>query len=110
MIDKLKRAKSRIEDPKNWCVHEAAVYRKDENGSSWADLPNAKRLCAIGALWAESVSPSADRPRGHVEAERLLNRAAEEQDAIGIIDLNHRGDHAAVIRAYDRAIELAGAV
>ena len=98
---KLREARALIEDPERWTTRE---YARDAEGGALDDgaEPAAVCWCAVGAL---------DRVTGepvdllHDPAYRLLAKVASYE----VTRTNDRHGHAAVLRMYDRAIELAEA-
>ena len=96
--DILRAARARIADPKNWTTNHFAKTRSGMH--VFGDSPYAVCWCAIGALQAEG--------KGYCTAEGdLLHSASRELFGSDPEWINDNGDHPAVLRIYDRAIELA---
>lgn len=96
----LRAARQRITDPKNWTRD---AYARDEAGRDTytnGDCDFAVCWCAYGALGAEGsgvLTPEAD----------ILFQAALELYEKGPVEINDALGHEAVLRVYDRAIEIA---
>ena len=96
--DILRAARARIADPKNWTQRHFArdAYGLPVMGSS----ADAVCWCAEGALQAEG--------RSYASAELLiLDQAAHELTNEFAAWVNDHDGHSAVLKIYDRAIELA---
>lgn len=111
-VDLLRAAKKRIEDPAHWCT---GYYAKDADGrSTTTSTLDACQWCAKGAVMAESYLRQI---RGDI-AELLLDRAASvlygDLDAdtyAGVVFVNDQlREHSAVMKVYDRAIEMGEAL
>lgn len=102
--DILIRARARIADPANFCQ---GTY-VSEGGT---------KFCAAGALKAEGISPYATHGIQFDPTFELLALAAVEQGALPmshlfgavhpVVHVNDGLGHAAVLKMFDRAIELA---
>ena len=95
----LRAARARIADPKNWTTD---TFARDANG--WpcsARDKNACRWCAYGALRADGYFNDAPATALLSEASQALN--------CGMLPhaVNDLKGHSAVLKIYDRAIELA---
>lgn len=88
-VHKLRAAKALIEDPAHWCQGAAAL---DKNGRS-CGLYEAVRWCVLGACWHENV-------KDYWLLEADVNRH-------GLVWINDRLGHKAIMELFDRAIELA---
>ena len=107
IITALVAARELISDKKRWtqCAYARNKYRKSCNPSN----RSAVKFCGLGALIRE-VTP--DR---YAEAKHFLNLAAKQiQTEDGLpgrgttaIQINDDRGHVAVLRMYDRAIEIA---
>jgi hypothetical protein len=96
-VELLKAAKAKIADEKHW-TREA--WARDEGGVKIDEgHPDARQWCAVGALYLVGDFPKA------AAARLILDQVATE--GRGIFDVNDRLGHDAVMRAYDKAIELA---
>lgn len=100
----LKRARALIEDPKHWTQ---GAYARNKSGKPVdADSPAAERFCALGAL---------DRVGAGGRAEVFLYKATRgNQHGVSWVNdgylpgvSSRLAAHNAVLRIYDRAIEIA---
>jgi hypothetical protein len=106
----LKQARALIEDPKHWCTGAYAKVGRHPVAPTHSD---ADRWCAIGAVCA--IRPARTVRRD--EAQRLLSQAVREvapdshiHSILGLNDADtipRRKRHKLVLKAYDRAIEVA---
>jgi hypothetical protein len=96
--DILRRARARISDPSRWTqefyARDRAGYRTDPTSS------DAVRWCSYGAVDAEL---------GTSQVDQFLHLAARVLGLHSPGSANDNGDHATVLRMFDRAIELAEA-
>lgn len=95
VVERLREARARIEDPANWCQ---GAFARDRSGDPvGSKSPVACQWCAEGALTVAG---------GGFDAEVYLLRALplRVNDVGGYND--HR-THATVLRLFDRAIALA---
>ena len=100
VADRLRAACTRITNPSAWT---RGSYARDADGKpAYASSKPPVCWCAYGALYAEGAEDECPEVR-------LLRRAALEVHASVPIDVNDDLGHAAVLRMYDRAIELADA-
>jgi hypothetical protein len=93
----LQRAQDRIRDPEHWCA-EVFYQTKDGYGEHI-------RWCAVGALREESESCADALSRD--KATSALRITAYHLFNMGVFDVNDKRGHSAVMRVYDRAIQLA---
>lgn len=96
----LQKARARIEDPARWC-----------QGRHWND--DKSRCCAVGAIGLEAETGNL-RAGLCSAAQGFLDAAARAAFAppphgLGAAWVNDTFGHAAVLRMFDRAIELAQA-
>lgn len=100
-VEDLWAARELLADPGRWTQ---GVYARDERG---AKMPpedvRAVCWCALGALLRPEATWQADFVRGGA----FLVQAADELFRSTPSGVNDRLGHAAVLRIYDRAIELA---
>lgn len=101
-VDILRAARAKISDPQNWTREESA---RDDAGYPVEPLSHdAVCWCARGAISAAAKSGD------EFQASNVLRRAIREQAPDGrITDFNDKHDHAEVLAAFDRAIQLAEA-
>ncbi len=100
----LKAARAIIEDPKHWTSR--TFSRLKDGTPCLIDDPNAYSFCAEGAL--ERANPA--RTETWAAAADFLDAAANklsDLDGGGIVYINDRRGHAAVLGCFDRAIEAA---
>ena len=100
--DILRAARARIADPKNWTQGEMA---RDGSGKACpARSPNAVCWCAMGAVKVSGAD-------FYSEAADLLWQVSHDLFGRGVPYVNDDPDedlgHSAVLKIYDRAIELA---
>lgn len=102
----LKDAKAVIDKPENWCRE---TYARDAEGEGAEPYdPEAVCWCSLGALHV------ACGPTNQVLADLCaahLHRAAEMEtdgEYFSIDDANDALEHAALMKIWDRAIEMAG--
>ncbi len=89
----LRRAKALIDTPDRWCK---GARRNDEG-----------QLCARGAMLVATRGTTSGPYRLTGPARTYLRLAAQEQGYFCEVYLNDGGDHAAVMKMFDRAIALA---
>jgi hypothetical protein len=97
----LKAARARIADPKNWTQEHYA--RTDKGRPVGSNEAGAVCWCAIGALNAELGANAS----GEESAFKMLWNASGELFRMGPHMVNDDLGHSAVLKIYDRAIELA---
>lgn len=88
----LRDARDLVADPRNWTQR---IYRSFRG-----------RRCAVGALRA--AASRLDDPSLAWSAHGLLIRIARSRGFTNVEAMNDRSSHAAVLRAFDEAIALAG--
>ncbi len=99
VVKALQDARAKIADRKHWT---RGAFARNERGKGVSEMaPDAVRWCAIGSLW------SLNRP-AVTEGLVLLLSAAFELFDMDAMQVNDTLGHKAVLRMYDRAIELAG--
>lgn len=101
--DNLRRAKALIEDPKHWC--QGASARDSEGNRVWEQSSEAVQWCAEGVLCHLDLARDFQSPEWDV----LILASTEILGKITAVpyEVNDDIGHAAVMRMYDRAIELA---
>jgi hypothetical protein len=97
----LKAAKALIADPERWTVREYAI--KADSSPAWGYETDACKWCALGALQYVLLS----RVTGGTQPRLLLDSVANGLHDEGVTGVNDDLGHAAVMRMYDKAIELA---
>ena len=99
-LEQLRDARALITDPAQWTEH---TYARDRYGRAVDPCqPEAVCWCAYGALDRQGADECSD-------AREYLRAAAEVLFDSFPACVNDDDGHAAVLRMYDRAIELAGA-
>ena len=99
----LTKAKAVIADPKHWAQ---GFYAKDAKGQTLLPCnPDAVCWCSVGAL--EKVAYEEDTYSTRFAATKCLFEVSAEYGYSGITDFNDNSSHKAVMKAWDRAIELA---
>jgi hypothetical protein len=97
LLQDLRAARALIEDPKRWTKGEEA--RNADGDPIHPSKPEAVCWCALGATI---------RVGGNRADLRTLTMACALRDAepsgFGVVDVNDRDGHAAVLALYDRAI------
>ena len=97
--ERLKRAKELIQDPAHWVQDWYARNEQDRDVNP--DSPDAVKFCALGALY---------RNEDHdIHDTLLLTGCSTYLYRMSITDANDHIGHHAVMKIYDRAIQLAGA-
>jgi hypothetical protein len=97
VVEILRAARERIEDPERWC---RGAFAKTASGTPvepWE--PEAERWCAVGAVVAVQA-----RHEEALRARLLLDDASYADSATAT---NDHSRHVAVLRMYDRAIKSA---
>ena len=95
-------ARALIADPKHWTQETLA---RDVHGNELSNPASGRAVCwcAHGAIDKVSLDRA---PYGVIMTAKVrLERFAHERDYASLADMNDRGDHALVLRAFDTAIE-----
>ena len=103
----LRAARARIADPKNWTTEFEArdVSGREVNAGS----RSARCWCALGSLRAECHAQRKDMDFARDLAETLREATNELFNCRLVAVANDHYGHSAVLKIYDRAIELAEA-
>lgn len=93
-------ARALISEPEDWCEWVLALTERGEFVG--VKHPDATRFCALGALMKVWPGPIP------VEALALADKAANDlYGGLGIVMVNNKKGHSAVLAAFDLAIERA---
>lgn len=102
-VEVLKAAKELIADPARWCQES---YAMDDTGVAEVSDGAACRFCAVGARLRILASED-NTTQTWTATGVFLESSAHQKYGSGITYVNDHVGHEAVMKCYDRAIELA---